>query len=125
MELFKRDHLISMVAAPIIWASHFLVCYVLVAATCAFGWAWDGPLGLVGMDPAHFGIAVATVAALSLLGLSAAQNFEKYRQCPTDDSARHDVSAFIALNALLLCALSTVALVWVAFPALILPTCSV
>lgn len=121
MHVLKLDHLASMVAGPIIWSVHFVVCYVLVSLACALGWP---EARVLGMNPAQFGIALASLVALGLLAYTAALNVEKYRRAPTDASGNYDISAFIALNSVLLCALSAVALVWVAFPTLMLPTCA-
>lgn len=121
MKVLRRDHLASMVAAPIIWSVHFVVCYVLVSLACMLGWS---EARLLGTTPALAGIALASLAALVLLGYTAALNIEKYRRAPKDESGANDISGFIALNSVLLCALSTVALVWVAFPALMLPGCA-
>lgn len=121
MNPFRLDHLLSMVAAPVIWGIHFVVCYVLVSLVCALGWS---ELRLLGMPLGHAGVALASLIALILLGYTAALNIEKYRRAPSDASDADDPAPFIALNSVLLCALSTVALVWVAFPALMLPACS-
>lgn len=121
MHILKLDHLASMIAAPLIWAAHFLICYVLVSLACTLGWSEQQ---LLGRNPAEIGIALISLAALALLGYTAILNFEKYRQAPSDASSANDISAFIALNSVLLCALSTVALIWVAFPTLMLPSCA-
>lgn len=121
MNPFRLDHLVSMVVAPLIWSAHFVVCYVLVALVCALGWT---EVRLLGMPLGVAGVALASLIALALLGYTAMLNIEKYRRAPTDASAANDASAFIALNSVLLCALSTVALLWVAFPAFMLPTCT-
>lgn len=117
MNLLKLDHLASMVAGPVIWSVHFVVCYVLVSLACSLGWSTPG---VAGMNFAELGIALVTLAALGLLGYTGAINMRKYR----DAGADNDVSRFVALNSLLLCGLSMVAMVWVAFPALVLPTCA-
>lgn len=122
MNLFKLDNVISMMAAPIIWTVHFVLCYSIVSLACGFGWT---DVRLFGMNPADIGVAVFTVAALALLAYTGVQNFEKYRMASTGAAEDGDMSAFFALNSLLLCALSTVALVWVAFPTLMLPTCAI
>lgn len=121
MHVFKLNHLISMVAAPIIWAAHFVICYVLVSLACGFGWT---RFTVLGMDPAELGIVIITLVSLGLLAYTGVTNFEKFRQARGNDAGNADMSAFFSLASLLLCALSTVALVWVAFPTLMLPTCA-
>jgi hypothetical protein len=115
MNPFKQDHLVAMIAAPIVWAVHFLLVYILVSLACGFGWN-DGRL--IGLDPAEFGIAVATLAALALIAYIAVLNLRKYRRALAAPTSR-----FIALTALLLGVLSAVAVVWVALPTFMLPTC--
>lgn len=121
MKLFKQDHLVAMIAAPIVWAVHFLVSYILVSLACGFGWSRADRFGL---GPAEWGVVVATAVALTLIGYVAAVNVAKYRRARAmSDRARASVSGFIALTAVLLCMLSAVAVVWAAMPVLLLPTC--
>jgi hypothetical protein len=122
MNILRHEHLLSMIAAPIIWAAHFLGCYVLVSLACMIGWE---DRTVFGLNPADIGIALLSAAALVLLCYTCAINYEKYRQAPTDEDGNHDIDGFIALNSVLLSLLSTVALVWVAFPTLMLPTCAI
>lgn len=110
---FTRNHLLSLVSAPLIWAGHFLLCYLLVSLACALG-----------MPGAKAGIAMFTLLALALIGFSAWSNYRKWkfsRHGGTPDAPLH---TFFALNAMMLCAMSAVALVWVAFPAALLPVCA-
>ncbi|HVL77195.1 MAG TPA: hypothetical protein VM406_14360 [Noviherbaspirillum sp.] len=122
MRLFKLDHLVSMIAAPIIWAAHFLICYTMVSLVCMVGWTHAR---LFGMNPGQIAVALATVVGVVLLGYTGVVNLEKYRQSRKDETGTIEVSGFVALNALLLSILSTVAVVWVAFPTLMLPTCAI
>src|SRR5690606_23299254 len=112
-----RDNLLSLVSAPIIWSAHFLFCYVLTALACTYGWR--------GTDA---GIALATAVALALLAWAAAANYSKWQRArragAVEAAADGGLQAFFALNSMLLCGVSAVALVWVAFPAAVLPTCA-
>lgn len=114
---FTRDHLLSLVSAPLIWALHFLSCYVLVSLSCAFGF---GGVGI--------GIGIVTLAALALIGAIGLANYRTWKQ--SRSVIRHtavpdaQVRAFFSLNAMMLCALSAVALIWVAVPAAMLPPCT-
>ena len=121
MKLFASDHLLSMSAAPIIWSGHFVVCYAVVALACALGWTDARVLDLA-VAPAT--VLLATLAALTLLGMSAAHNMKKIRRVRTSPSEAAEVSGFVATAALLLCLLSGVAIMWVATPAIILPACT-
>ncbi|MFA7386180.1 MAG: hypothetical protein WCZ87_00815 [Thiohalobacteraceae bacterium] len=127
MRLFKQDHLVVMIAAPIVWAVHFLVSYILVSLACGFGWTRADRFGL---GPAEWGVVVATAVALTLIGYAAAVNVAKYRRARAvsegsgaSGESGTSVSGFIALTAVLLCVLSAVAVVWAAMPVLLLPTC--
>lgn len=110
---FTRNHPLNLVGAPVIWAAHFLACYLFVSFACA--------LSLPG---ARTAIALATVLALALLAVSAWSNYRKWilvRRSGTPDAPLH---AFFALNAMMLCAMSALALSWVALPTLMLPVCA-
>lgn len=110
---FTRNHLLSLVGAPIIWGAHFLACYLLVSIACA--------LGLAG---ARTGLALLTAIALALIAFAGWSNYRKWsraKQAGTQDAPLH---AFFALNAMMLSAMSALALSWVAFPSLMLPVCA-
>ena len=111
---FTRNHLLSLVSAPLIWAAHFVVCYLLVSMACA--------LDFGGM---RSGIAVVTVAALALIALAGWSNWRKWAAARRGERPDAPLDAFFSLNALMLCAMSALALVWVAFPATMLPLCAI
>lgn len=121
MKLLKLDHPAALAIAPSIWALHFLVCYVLVSLACMLGWTRT----ILGINPAEIGIALFTLGALVLLALTAVISYERYRDFATDTAAEENIGSFIALNSVLLCGISAVALIWVAFPALMLPVCAI
>lgn len=106
------DRLLSLFAAPLIWIGHFVLCYGLVSLACAYGFAG-----------ARLGVWLLTLLALTLLGATAWFNLRKWRAARRRDDADQDMHAFFAWNSLLLCALSALALIWVAFPAAFLPPC--
>lgn len=111
--LFTLDRLTSLVAAPLIWAAHFLFCYVLVSLACAYGFGGTG-----------IGIALATVIALALIGYTALANYRKWRRAQQAKTPGTDIGIFFSLNSMLLCTVSAIALVWVAYPAAMLPVCA-
>lgn len=108
---FTLNRLTSLVTGPLTWAVHFLLCYLLTALACALGFGG-----------VRVGIGVFTLIALGLIGYTALTNFRKWRQ--TRNAPGADIDAFFALNTLMLCALSAVALLWVAAPAAMLPPCA-
>lgn len=127
MTTFVRDvpgrSLRAMVAAPTIWAIHFLLCYVVAAVHCAKAAAPVADLG-----PVRIWVALVTVAALggiAAIGVSALRRggFERI------SLARHDADTiaarqrFLSYATLLLSGLSFVATVYVALPVLFTATC--
>ena len=112
------QRMITLVGAPIIWMAHFVICYVIVALVCALQL---NDARILGLDPAQLGVAIATALALLLMGGIAAVNLRTWRHPSGPDP---EISRFFAANTLLLCSLSAVALIWVAFPTALLPTCA-
>lgn len=111
--LLTRDTLLSLFASPLIWTAHFVLCYGLVSLACAYGFAG-----------ARIGVGLLTVIALALLGAVAGFHLAKRRAVRHSKAPDAGMQAFFALNSLMLCGLSAVALVWVALPAALLPTCA-
>jgi hypothetical protein len=112
------ESLWTLFTAPVIWAAHFLVCYVAAAVACARG----ADLALV-----RLGIGGATV--LALLGIVLA-GMLAWRQWgfgsgdpPHDAGTRADRLLFQGFATLLLCGLSFVAVVYQALPAVFLTDC--
>ncbi|MBZ2205671.1 hypothetical protein [Massilia soli] len=109
--------LLALVGAPLIWIVHFVVCYAIVALICA---SQLSEQRIMGLDAAQFGVAVATLVAGALILSIAVASFRQWRNPPGPDV---EISNFFAVNTLLLCAISVLAMLWVAFPTLILPAC--
>lgn len=118
--------LLSLVIAPCIWAVHFLACYMLVALACIYGFS--------GSDA---GVALLTAIALPAIIYIAWLNWKEWKKIRQahdktasaasaigSDHDELEIAAFFPLTSLMLCALSIVALVWVAFPAAMLPQCA-
>jgi hypothetical protein len=118
--LLSRNHLVSLVSAPIIWSLHFVVCYTSVSLICLYGWYGRTFLG---MSLAQWSVGVATALALALIGFTALINYRKWQHSSRDDPQGR-MSAFFAATSTSLCALSVVAVVFVAFPTWLLPSCA-
>jgi hypothetical protein len=111
------------IAAPIIWALHFLFCYVFAAIYCeksGRGAAlWD----------VRVAVAVATVVALAGIGLATRHLWDVRGRSLTDDDFEYEHNTpeerhrFLSHVALMLCALSAVAVLYVAIPVFYLTTC--
>ncbi|RWK53627.1 hypothetical protein [Mesorhizobium sp.] len=112
----------TLFTAPVVWAAHFLVCYVGAAIYCA-------KPELVGLSfsAVRAGIAAATVIALSLIALSAWLAWRQWGfgtdDPPHDDPTRRDRTLFQGFATLLLSGLSFIAVIFTAMPALFLTEC--
>jgi Kef-type K+ transport system membrane component KefB len=112
----------TLFTAPVVWAAHFLVCYIGAAVYCA-------KPELVGLSfsAVRAGIAAATVIALSLIALSAWLAWRQWGfgtdDPPHDDPTRRDRSLFQGFATLLLSGLSFIAVIFTAMPALFLTEC--
>lgn len=121
--VIDRDSLIGMVASPLVWAAHFLVCYTVVALACAFGFGTeaDGEWGTVRTVL----VIVSAGAVLIITGLTFLA-FRRWRQSggsePPHDN-RQERHQFMSVAGLLLSVLSGIGVVYTAIPLLVLPIC--
>jgi hypothetical protein len=112
------ESLWTLFTGPVIWAVHFLACYVGAAVACARA---------VDFEHVRLGIASATAVALTAILLS---SYLAWRQWgfgtgdpPHGKATRDDRLLFQGFATLLLCALSFVAVAYQALPALFLADC--
>lgn len=111
------------IIAPIVWAVHFLFCYVFAAVYCE-KLGRDAPL-----DFATWVIVGATIVALALIGLSTLHLWRVRGRSLTDDDFEYEHNTpeerhrFLSHVALMLCVLSAVAVLYVAIPMLYLTSC--
>jgi hypothetical protein len=117
------ESLWTLFTAPIVWAVHFLVCYIAAAIYCAKPFLFD-----VGFDALRAGIAAATLLALALILLSAWLAWRQWgfgtHDPPHDDPTARDRKRFQGFATLLLSGLSFVAVLYVALPALFITECA-
>lgn len=125
MRLLPRqvESLWTLFTAPTVWAVHFLVCYVGAAVFCAKRDAFGMSFASV-----RIGIGAVTVLALAMIALAA---FLAWRQWgfgtedpPHDQPSEQDRSHFQGYATLLLSALSFVAVIFTAMPALMIAECN-
>lgn len=111
----------ALVLPPLVWAGHFLFCYLYAAIRCAKG----GPSLMIG--DVRAAIAIATALALAVVAASGYAAWAKTRiegdPAPYDESTDEDRVRFLAVATLLLAALSFVAIVLTALPALFFGDC--
>lgn len=118
METSTLKRLLTLVGAPLVWIVHFVVCYVIVSLVCASQLA---AARIIGLNAAELGVAVSTlVAGVLIVGIAVA-SLRRWREPPGPDP---DINRFFAVATLLLCAISLLSMLWVAFPTSILPTCA-
>lgn len=111
------------IAAPVIWAAHFLFAYVYAAIHCEkAGRAAD-------LAPAEWAVGIATVLALAGIGAIAASLWRVRARSLTDDDFEFEHNSpeerhrFLSHVALMLCVLSAVAVLYVAIPMVYLTSC--
>lgn len=124
MRILPREveSLWTLFTGPVIWAVHFLLCYVGAALFCAKReWLAFGFGGL------RLAIAALTAAAIAAIMLSAWLAWRQWGfgtdDPPHDGATRGDRILFQGFATLLLSGLSLVAVVYVALPALFLTEC--
>ena len=121
--LLEEGSLWIMVAAPTVWAAHFLLCYWVAAVWCAKVVDGIGPLGTV-----RWTIAALTAAALALIAFLAWHAVRRYdgklliREELTEDTEA-ERTRFLGHATLLLSELSAVAIVLDVLPAVVFDTC--
>ena len=112
----------TLFTAPVVWAAHFLICYVGAAIFC------EKP-HLLGGDFNNLRIAIAalTVMALAMIVVSALLAWRQWGfgtgDPPHDDPTRRDRLLFQGYATLLLSGLSFVAVIYTALPALFITDC--
>jgi len=116
------ESLWTLFTAPVVWALHFLACYVGAAIFC------EKP-ALLANDFGNLRLAIGAVTALALatIVLAAALAWRQWGfgtgDPPHDDPTRTDRLLFQGYATLLLSGLSFVAVIFTALPALFITDC--
>lgn len=111
------------IVSPIVWALHFLFCYVYAAVYCE-KLGRDAPLGQPSLA-----VTSATVVALALIGFFSWHLWQVRGRSLTDHDLEYEHNTpeerhrFLSHVALMLCVLSAVAVLYVTIPMLYLSTC--
>lgn len=115
--------LMHVIAAPVVWALHFLFCYVYAAVYCEK----MGRSAALGQPT--IAVVVATMVALALIGWSTLTLWRVRERSLTDSDFEFEHNTpeerhrFLSHVALMLCVLSAVAVLYVTIPMLYLDTC--
>lgn len=118
MDFLTLKRLLTLAGAPLIFIVHFVVCYVIVSLVCALQLS---QARVIGLNAAELGVAAATLIAGALIVSIAVTSRRRWRSPAGPDP---EISHFFAGSTLLLCAISLLSILWVAFPTSILPTCA-
>jgi hypothetical protein len=118
----ENESLWILTAPPVLWATHFLLCYLTAALWCAKFVGADGSLWNV-----RVAIAVYTVIALIGIGITGWAGFRRHsfglETVPHDFDTPGDRHRFLGFATLLLSALSAVATLYVALAAVFIGSC--
>lgn len=116
----RPETLWTLFTGPVVWAFHFLFCYLISALWCA-------KHGGVNFAIVQAGIGVATFAALVLILISAWLAWRQWcfgtQYPPHDASTAQDRQLFQGFATLLLSGLSFIAVLYVALPAIFIEGC--
>jgi hypothetical protein len=118
----ENESLWFLVAAPVIWAGHFLLCYGTAAVWCAKVVGYGGSLATTRMV-----IAIYTVLALAAIGAIGWVGYRRHSfgkaDLPHDDDTPEDRHRFMGFATLLLASLSAVAVIYAALVAVFVDRC--
>jgi hypothetical protein len=113
----------QVIAAPVVWAVHFLASYVWAAIRCEKA-GRDAALG-----SAQTGVLLLTAVALALIGLNTLHLWRVHARSRSegdfdfDHNTPEERHRFLVHTALMLSVLSAIAVVFVALPAVVVTTC--
>ena len=118
----ENQSLLLLATSPVIWAAHFMLSYLTAAIWCAKMVGPDGSLG-----GARVAIAIYTVLALGGIGITGWRAWRRHRYgtatLPHDDDMPEDRHRFLGFAALLLSALSAVAVIYAALVIVFIRSC--
>lgn len=113
----------QVILAPVVWALHFLFCYVLAATYC------EKAGREAALDPVRTAVLIATLAGLAVIALGTRGLWRVRGRSLTDNDFEFEHNTpeerhrFLSHVALMLAALSATGMAYVALPVLIIGTC--
>ena len=118
----SRQSLLLLIAAPTVWALHFLACYITAAIWCEKVAGRDGEL-----NGARWVIAFMTVVALLGIWFNGRAGWRRHTfghsTLPHDFDTPEDRHRFLGFATFLLAVLSAIAVVFVAIVAFFFSDC--
>lgn len=118
----EKQSLWMLTSAPLLWAAHFIACYLTAAVWCAKVAGRAGPL-----SPVRTAIGIYTVVALLGIAVAAWDGYRRHRfreaVPPHDGDTPEDRHRFLGLAVLLLSGLSAVAVMYSGLTALFFESC--
>ncbi|MGH7960786.1 MAG: hypothetical protein ACRERD_03030 [Candidatus Binatia bacterium] len=118
----KHQSLWLLTASPVLWAAHFLLCYITAAIWCA---KVVGPGG--SLTTVRGAIVVYTALALTGIGSIGWIGYRRHSfgnaSLPHDDDTPEDRHRFLGFATLLLSALSAVAVIYAALVVVFIGRC--
>lgn len=114
----ESGSLLGIAFAPMIWALHFLACYVFAALVCA---RWPGLLPALG--PAVAGATLVAIAGIAAVAWPSWREWRREADTQTCHATSEGRRHFLAHASLLLAGLSAFSVVLQAAPALLSATC--
>jgi hypothetical protein len=118
----RSESLWMLTGGPAVWALHFLACYVTAAVWCAKVASRADRLGGTRVAMAAYTmVALALIAYFGWRGLR--QHSWGSSKAPHDQATAADRHRFLGFSTMLLCGLSFVAVVYVAFAVALIGTC--
>jgi len=115
----EQASLFRITLAPLVWAIHFVVCYGLVAVTCAKGWD---------IAAVRTGLLIFSAAALAGIGWVGFAAWRQWNVAETGDFVNRggraeDRHHFLGHAAFLLSVISVVGVVFVSLPLIMIGGC--
>ena len=118
----ENESLWFLIASPVIWAGHLLLCYGTAAVWCAKVVGYGGSLATT-----RVAIAIYTLLALAAIGAIGWIGYRRHHvgedDLPHDDDTPEDRHRFMGFATFLLAALSAVAVIYAAVVAVFVDTC--
>jgi hypothetical protein len=118
----QHQSFIILAASPLVWAAHFMLCYVTAAVWCA---KQESPL--VSLMTVRTAIGIYSVAALGAIAIIWWVGYRAHSlgaaSAPHDDDSPEDRHRFIGFATVLLSGLSALGVVYAALVAVFIESC--